>query len=75
MSPDTPLPEVAHHLGISAAALLSVQPSDVQILVLTIVRTTVQWWEKNNVQFDAIQYEAALEAVVTAVVLGRGGGI
>lgn len=67
MTPDTPLPEVAHLLPQEAASWLSERDSFIQTSVLTQLRILVVFWESHGHVFDPIVYEGIINALVPSL--------
>lgn len=67
MTPETPLPEVAHHLPAQAAEHLLAYDPIVQEATLKQVRDMVVFWETQRYIFDPVAYEGILMAVVATV--------
>lgn len=67
MNEDTPLTEVAHHLPALAANALGTYHVDVQIAVLTTVRSSVVYLERMGVVLDPTAYEAVISALTLSL--------
>jgi hypothetical protein len=73
VTPETPLAEVAGHLGRDAANHLLQFSESVQTGVLTQVRAVVVHLEERRCALDPVTYEAVLECIVgtTATLLAE----
>lgn len=68
MNHETPLHEVAQILPHAAAAILDGQDPILQEAVLTNLRTTLTFWEKNGYHLDPVTFEGVMVSFVVTLV-------
>lgn len=62
-----PLTEVASLLSPQAAHLLTTQPLPLQVLVVTLLRDQIIYWESQGVSLDPVQFTAVVDGFVATM--------